>query len=525
MYIVRAALRRLIPTRHSIMTSIDTTGYDKLTEGSATILFPKNQVFYNPVQQYNRDLSVLAITAFTQLFAEETAAKKAKRKADGEIVVSKEPYAKVMEALSASGLRSIRYAKEIPLVKTCIANDLSQAAVDSIKLNIEYNDIASKVTPNRDDAIKYMAQHSEEFEFVDLDPYGSAAPFIDSAINCLKEGGMMAVTCTDLGVLAGNSYPEKAFALYGGSSMSGDSTHETALRLVLHLVASTAAKYKCAIEPLLSISADFYVRLFIRIHKKPIQVKRLISQTMLTYKCDSCHSVTQQPLGKVVIKNNNERFRHAMATVPGPDCAFCGGCQHLSGPMWSGPLHSHQFIDRILELRKTADPAIYGTLPRIEGMLRVAKSELEEPLAFETSTISKILRLVEPSLRDMTSALGNFGFKASLTHTHRNTIKTDAPWEAIWFIGKQFFKKSGRPVTVFDENSPGYSIMNNDEIGHNIDIAQLKEKDGCSDMDDYEWMVHPNKTSKAVNALRNVKIVRFQENPKKNWGPKARPGI
>ena len=31
--------------------------FDTISEGAATILFPKgNQVFYNPVQEFNRDL-------------------------------------------------------------------------------------------------------------------------------------------------------------------------------------------------------------------------------------------------------------------------------------------------------------------------------------------------------------------------------------------------------------------------------------------------------------------------------------
>lgn len=47
-------------------------------------------------------------------------------------------------------------------------------------------------------------------DVVDLDPYGTAAPFIDSAIGCIADGGLLCVTCTDLAVLAGSSYPEKA---------------------------------------------------------------------------------------------------------------------------------------------------------------------------------------------------------------------------------------------------------------------------------------------------------------------------
>lgn len=39
--------------------------YTIITEGKADILYPiHNQVFYNPVQQFNRDLSILSIKLF-----------------------------------------------------------------------------------------------------------------------------------------------------------------------------------------------------------------------------------------------------------------------------------------------------------------------------------------------------------------------------------------------------------------------------------------------------------------------------
>jgi tRNA (guanine26-N2/guanine27-N2)-dimethyltransferase len=45
-----------------------------------------------------------------------------------------------LEALSATGLRSIRYAKEIPDVKTVLANDISASACEAMRMNVEYND-------------------------------------------------------------------------------------------------------------------------------------------------------------------------------------------------------------------------------------------------------------------------------------------------------------------------------------------------------------------------------------------------
>ena len=60
----------------------------------------------------------------------------------------------ILEALSATGLRSIRYFKEIPDIKSIIANDLDANAVEAIKRNIEHNGLdTSKVIPNHSDAM------------------------------------------------------------------------------------------------------------------------------------------------------------------------------------------------------------------------------------------------------------------------------------------------------------------------------------------------------------------------------------
>ncbi len=36
----------------------------------------------------------------------------------------------------------------------------------------------------------------EQFDVIDLDPYGSAAPFMDAAVQAVANGGMLCVTCT-----------------------------------------------------------------------------------------------------------------------------------------------------------------------------------------------------------------------------------------------------------------------------------------------------------------------------------------
>lgn len=58
----------------------------------------------------------------------------------------------MLEALSASGLRSIRYAKEVGGLKNIITNDLSASAVESIKSNSQKNGVSHLITPSEGDA-------------------------------------------------------------------------------------------------------------------------------------------------------------------------------------------------------------------------------------------------------------------------------------------------------------------------------------------------------------------------------------
>lgn len=45
----------------------------------------------------------------------------------------------ILEALSATGLRSVRYMKEIESLKTLVANDIDPTATDLMRRNFEFN--------------------------------------------------------------------------------------------------------------------------------------------------------------------------------------------------------------------------------------------------------------------------------------------------------------------------------------------------------------------------------------------------
>lgn len=61
---------------------------------------------------------------------------------------------------------------------------------------------------------------------VDIDPYGTASPFLDSAVQCLHDGGLLCVTSTDMAVLCGST-PGTSMGKYGGLAIKNASPHET----------------------------------------------------------------------------------------------------------------------------------------------------------------------------------------------------------------------------------------------------------------------------------------------------------
>lgn len=69
------------------------------------------------------------------------------------------------------------------------------------------------------------AHKNDRFDVIDLDPYGSPTIFLDSAVQAIKDGGLLLVTATDMAVLAGNT-PETCYVKYGAVSLRTQSCHE-----------------------------------------------------------------------------------------------------------------------------------------------------------------------------------------------------------------------------------------------------------------------------------------------------------
>jgi len=147
----------------------------------------------------------------------------------------------VFEGLAASGLRSIRYAKEVPGIGAVVACDLDSHAVECIKKHADQNGVADKVYPLHADARIHMYQHPAFYDVVDLDPYGTPVQLLDSAVQAVSEGGLLCVTATDLAVLCGST-PEVCYTKYQSISLKRGYCHEMAIRILLQSISNTAAR-------------------------------------------------------------------------------------------------------------------------------------------------------------------------------------------------------------------------------------------------------------------------------------------
>ncbi|KAF0981134.1 hypothetical protein FDP41_012922 [Naegleria fowleri] len=496
------------------------SGYQCIDEGSATVLYANDtEAFYNKVQVFNRDVSTLVIKMFNETRKEEKSKPPTGRRKKKEVSSSTEmdtssdnvkPYEglKILEALSATGLRSIRYWHEIPDVKQIIANDLLPEAVQVIKRNVEFNDISENcVTANQGDAIAYMASNSgKAFDVVDLDPYGSAAPFIDGAVQCVDgNGGLLCITCTDMAVLCGQQ-PGTCFAKYGAYPQKLKACHEQGLRMLISSIQTSASRYKRYVVPLLSLSVDFYVRVFLRVYTSPEKVKNIYKEMGNVYVCSGCEAFFTETFGGGSSANSKQFHEHGTkATIPKETCPECGWRLKLSGPMWLGPLHDTEFIAKCLDhVQKNSQ--LFSTHKRIIGLLTVAKSELPDaPLYHAVDHISSVLKCMNPPMTSVKSALINAGYRVSQSHAKPNALKTDAPIGFIYDVMKEWIKTNPvKPQKEDSKKTPGQAILEKPQ--HHTDINFTVNE-------------------KALTTRKYTGIATFLPNPEENWGPGKRNTI
>jgi tRNA (guanine26-N2/guanine27-N2)-dimethyltransferase len=377
-------------------------------EGKVQVLVPKLEaygvvpsdyapsrapVFYNPVMEFNRDLTVLVFRAYQHMVEHEIS---------------------ICEPLTSQGIRGIRYAAEIDGVSRVLLSDISTKACQLAQHNIELNHLENKITLKHSDANRTLSNNAspkKRFDIIDIDPFGTPVPYLDSAFRALKNRGLLAATATDLAPLCG-VHAKACLRKYGGKPLRSEYCHELAVRLLCGCMAETAAKHDTGIRILFSHSSDHYIRAYAQISYGAKKADENLKSTGYILHCFNCmhREITHQPFGC-------------------PTCRECGAKMDYAGPLWTGAIADSAFVEQIISENQKA---AFRNSAKITKLLNQIKAEAAMPaMYYVIDKLSGKLNLPAPANQTFLEALKKNGFQAVPTHFNPRGIKTDAPAMAM----------------------------------------------------------------------------------------------
>lgn len=357
-----------------------------------------------------------------------------------------------LDGLSATGLRARRWLNELPSdlaerMRVTIV-DLDPSALAWAKESHEEFPPAhgrGQINPVEGDLRSVVLESGRHW--VDLDPYGSPVPFIDTAIQSLARSSVIEVSATDTAALTGSSR-HPLLRRYGARVRTDRLAHDSGLRVMLAMVARAAARHDRAIEPLLSVWDSHHLRVSTRVIRSVEVANRV--ESSLGWRV---HAPTAEEVG--VSMASGLHHGASLELLP-MDCLLPldyplgQSDSRASGPLWVGAMGESSAMSSM-----TAERAIEACGPPAVENDPVGWTEREFDLerrrvARSVRNISEEAGVIDahhhivvddlaawlgvgapPSPRRMVEALQESGHRAGLTHYGRPSFRTDSPWEDV----------------------------------------------------------------------------------------------
>ena len=263
-------------------------------------------------------------------------------------LVKPEQDVRALDALCATGVRVRRWRNEIPERHQSrlrvSANDLDRFALQWLETTHQRWPPATSVDHALEDD-RYerppsgtmhngvfvmqkdarMALLEAAYQWIDLDPFGSPVDFLDAAIQGLSRVGFLEVTATDTAALTGSSAGSQQ-RRYGAKGIVDSYAHDDAVRVLLGLIAMTAARHDRTIEPVLALFDGHHVRISVKVRRSREEASKVLERMGWRIRQD----------------DGTYRFVHH----PTPEQVKRG-----SGPLWIGPLWNRDIAGRMTEAR------------------------------------------------------------------------------------------------------------------------------------------------------------------------------
>lgn len=330
-------------------------------------------VFYNPAMALNRDLSSLLLC-----------------------VVADDGWT-VLDGLAASGARGIRYAIESGREINVEFNDWNPVAARLIEENCRLNDIEPHVTQRNLGSLL----HESVWHAIDVDPFGSPAPFLDGATRAVRGGGLLGVTATDATALAG-VFPNVCRRRYMATPMHNELMHEIGLRILAAACIRQAAKHEVALTPVLCHATDHYYRVSLRAMRGASRCDEVLRRVGVAHFCPTC---------------GDRGFAGSER------CPACGAPVDSAGPLWTGPLTDTATVDTMLT-KAGGFPLAHEGSPRLLDLL--AQESHAPPLFYDIHEMGSRARVGSPRTEAVHEALRTGGFSVAPVHFNRLGVRTNA---------------------------------------------------------------------------------------------------
>ena len=334
-------------------------------------------VFYNPRMELNRDATVLFVS-----------------------VTRPRDY---LDAMGASGARGIRIASECSIPVTI--NDRNPRAISLIQRNASHAGVDVEVTCRNIHTLLSLRR----FDAVDIDPYGSPAPFCDSAIRGTFR--YLMITATDTAPLCG-AHKKAGIRRYFANPVNTVYHAEIGLRILLAFVVREAVKYERGVRPLFCFSREHYVRAHFCLEDGAGKADASITGIGYIHQCTSCP---------------DRREQSGILPVSEP-CPSCGSATVPIGPIWLGAIQDMGVLDTMLK-RLPEQPLNTGR--KLGVLLAILRDELPVSSFYDYHMLAKRAKVSPRPIGEVIAGIMDAGYRAGRTHYSGTGIKTDAPWQVI----------------------------------------------------------------------------------------------
>jgi tRNA (guanine26-N2/guanine27-N2)-dimethyltransferase len=183
---------------------------------------------------------------------------------------------------------------------------------------------------------RYLAE--DYYDLVDVDSFGSESAHLPAAIDAVRyagpSGGLLFLTSTD-GMSSAGRRPERSLAAYGAHLRALPFSNEMGLRMLIGAAVSAAAAKGVALEPLFS-----YYSFHGPVFRVMLRATRSAAWPVRHYGFVShCHA-------------HGETRRLGWRDLGEASCPVCDRearprALSVSGPIWTGPLHERDFVERM----------------------------------------------------------------------------------------------------------------------------------------------------------------------------------